>query len=59
MQQVCVNGIVSNWIELKQCVPQETVYGRLLFKFQIIDLPEQLGEPAKLLQYVDDCFFSF
>ena len=55
LQQVSVNGVQSEWIELKQGVPQETVIGPLFFNLYVNDLPELMSETAHILQYADDC----
>ena len=58
VQQVCVNGVVSNWImSLEEGVHRGTIIEPLFFNLNINDLPEQVSENGKLLQYVDDCFF--
>ena len=51
LQQVSVNGVLSEWIELKQGVPQ----GTLFFNLYVNDLPELISRPAHILQYADDC----
>ena len=40
LQQVSVNSLVSEWIELKQGVPQETVIRLLFFNCYANDLQE-------------------
>ena len=55
LQQVSVNGVLSEWIELKQGVPQGTVVGPLFFNLYVNDLPELISRPAPILQYADDC----
>ena len=55
LQQVSVNGVLSEWIELKQSVPQGTVVGPLFFNLYVNDLPELICRPAHILQYAEDC----
>ena len=55
LQQVSVNGVLSEWIELKQGVPQGTVTGPLFFNLYVNDLPELMSETAHILHYADDC----
>ena len=55
LQQVSVNGVLSEWIELKQSVPQGTVVGPLSFNLYVNDLPELISRPAHILQYADNC----
>ena len=55
LQQVSLNGVLSEWIELKQGVPQGTVAGPLFFNLYVNDLPELISTPAHILQYADDC----
>ena len=55
LQQNSVNGVLSEWIELKQGVPQGTVVGPLFFNLYVNDLPELISRPAHILQYADDC----
>ena len=50
-----MNGALSEWIELKQGVPQGTVVGPLFFNIYVNDLPELISRPAHLIQYADDC----
>ena len=45
----------SEWIELKQGVPQGTVIGPLFSNLYVNDLPELMSETAHILQYADDC----
>ena len=53
-QQVSVNAVLSEWIELKQRVPQGTVRGPLFFNLYVNDLPELISETTHILQYADD-----
>ena len=55
LQQVSVNGVLSEWIELKQDVPEGTVVGPLFFNLYVNDLPELISRPAHILQCADDC----
>ena len=55
LQQVSVNGVLSEWIELKQDVLQGTVVGPLFFNLYVNDLPDLMSRPAHILQYADDC----
>ena len=55
LQQVPVNGIVSEWIELKQGVLQRTVPGPLLCNLYFIELSNQTSENTHIIQYSDDC----
>ena len=51
LQQGKVNGIVSEWMELKQGVPQGTV----LFNLYVNGFSNQISEKAQIIQYDDDC----
>ena len=53
--QVIVNGVLSEWIELKQGVPRRTVREPLFFNLYVNDVPELISKPAQILQYADDC----
>ena len=55
MQQVSLNGVKSDWIELKQGVPEGTILGPLLFNLYVNDLTGQITEDARIIQYADDC----
>ena len=55
LQQVSLNGVKSDWIELKQGVPQGTTLGPLLFNLYVNDLTRQITEDARIIQYADDC----
>ena len=50
-----MNGVKSDWIELKQGVPQGTILGPLLFNLYVNDLNGQITEDARIIQYADDC----
>ena len=55
IQRVNVNGIFSDWIEIKRGVPQGTVLGPLLFNLYVNDIQERLYEGCTSVQYADDC----
>ena len=50
-----VNGVPTEWIELKQGVPQGTVIVPLIFNRYVNDLPELMSETAHILLYADGC----
>ena len=56
LQQVSLKGVKSDWIELKQGVPQGTILGPLLFNLYVNDLTGQITEDARIIQYADDCW---
>ena len=56
LRQVPVNGMVSDWTELKRGVPQGTVLGPLLFNLNVNDLSNQVSENARKIQFADDCW---
>ena len=41
IQRVNINGIFSDWIEIKRGVPQGTVLGPLLFNLNVTDIQER------------------
>ena len=55
LQKVTVNKIVSDWIKLKESVPEGTVLGSLLFNLYVNDLSDQIRENAHIIQSADDC----
>ena len=55
LHHVSVNGVQSEWMELKQGVSQGTVIGPLIFNLNLNDLPKHMSEAAHKLQYADDC----
>ena len=57
-QKVNVNGIFSDWIEVKRGVPQGTVLGPLLFNLHVNDIQERLYEGCTLVQNADDFMVS-
>ena len=48
IQRACVNGYVSNWIGLKQGVPQWKYFKTLLLNLYMINLPEQVSKSVRL-----------
>ena len=55
IQRVNVNGIFSDWVEIKRGVPQGTVLGPLFVNLYVNDIQERLYEGCTLVQYADDC----
>ena len=51
-QQVVISEAESDWLEVRQGVPQGTVLGPLLFNLYVIDLPNFIN--CSLIQYADD-----
>ena len=52
VQQVAVQGEVSNWLDVQSGIPQGSVLGPLLFVLYINDLPDQVHSPVYL--FADD-----
>ena len=52
LQQLSVNGVQSEWIELKQGNPKGTVKGPIFFNLYVNDLPDLMSETAHILQKV-------
>ena len=55
-QRVVLNGIESDWINLKRGVPQGTILGPLLFNNYVNDLAKIVEEDCTVGQYADDTF---
>ena len=55
-QRVVLNGIESDWINLKRGVPQGTILGPLLFNIYVNDLAKIVEEDCTVVQYADDTF---
>ena len=55
-QRVGLDGIESDWINLKRGVPQGTILGSLLFNIYVNDLAKIVEEDCKVVQYADDTF---
>ena len=51
-QKVVINGVDSEWEDVKSGVPQGSVLGPILFVIFINDLPEEVL--SELLLYADD-----
>ena len=56
MQRVVLNGIESDWINLKRGVPQVTILGPLLFNINVNDLAKIVEKDCTVVQYADDTF---
>ena len=55
-QRVVLNGIESDWINLKRGVPEGTILGPLLFNIYVNDLAKIVEEDCTVVQYADDTF---
>ena len=51
-----MNGIESDWINLKRGVPQGTILGPLLFNIYVNDLAKIVEKDCTVVQYADDTF---
>ena len=56
-RRVVLNGIESDWINLKRGVPQGTILGALLFDIYVNDLAKIVEKDCTVVQYADDTFF--
>ena len=54
MQQVVINGSVSNPLPVHSGVPQGSILGPLLFILFIDDISDTLNEGTELILYADD-----
>ena len=55
-QRIVLNGIKSDWINLKRGVPQGTILGPLLFNIYVNDLAKIVEKDCTVLQYADETF---
>ena len=55
-QRVVLNGIESDWINLKSGVPQGTILGPLLFNIYVNDLAKIVEKDCTIVRYADDTF---
>ena len=53
-QRVKLNNFYSDWLLVKQGVPQGTILGPLLFLLYVIDIQNVCSKDCKLIQYADD-----
>ena len=51
-QQVCVNGIYSNWVDVTSGIPQGSIFGPILFVLYINDLPTNIM--SNVFMFADD-----
>ena len=52
-QRVVVNGVKSDWVPVVSGVPQDTIFGPLLFSLHINDIMSDIESEIKL--FADDC----
>ena len=57
-QRIVLNGIESDWINLKRRVPQGTILGPLIFNIYVNDLAKIVEKDCTVVQYADDTFFT-
>ena len=55
-QRVVLNGIESDWINLKRGVPQGTILGPLLFNIYVNDLAKIVEKDCTVVHFADDTF---
>ena len=55
-QSFALNGIESDWINLRRGVQQVTILGPLLFKIYVNDLAKIVEKICTVVQYADDFF---
>ena len=55
-QRIVLNGIESDWINLKRGVPQGTILGPLLFNIYVDDLAKIVEKDCTVVQYADDTY---
>ena len=56
IQRVKVNNVLSDWITVKQGVPQGTILGPLLFLLYVNDISLIVPHHCQIIQYADDTF---
>ena len=54
--RIVLNGIESDWINLKRGVPQGNILGLMLFNIYVNDLAKILEKDCTVVQYADDTF---
>ena len=57
IQKVVLPTTSSDWIQLYQGVPQDTIMAPLLFNIYVNSMKFSIGKPRELVQYADDTFF--